>query len=153
MGGAARVVAFIASIIFTIAMTLLVVPVAKRRPVGTPLTWGEAMVAATWVFAILFLAYGVVPHQWLDWASNELKWRSDRQFHGLGGIVKSQASGGWFPFTIDYRHLMDIVATLIYGVFLGLQIALWMWWQKRGSKPASAEVEVSGYGRPLVRKG
>jgi hypothetical protein len=152
MGGAARVVAFITSIIFTIAMTALVVPVAKRRPVGTPLTWGEAMAAATWVFAILFMAYGVVPHQWLTWASNEMKWRSDRLVFGPGGVLKPKANGGWFPFTINYRHVMDAVATMIYGLFLGIHISLWGWWQKRGTK-VSTEVEVSGYGRPLVRKG
>jgi hypothetical protein len=152
MGGAARVVAFIASIIFTVAMTSLVVPLSKRRPVGTPLTWGEAMVAATWVFAILFLAYGVVPHQWLTYASNEMKWRSDKLFYGPAGILKPKVNGGSFPFTINYRQVMDAIATLIYGVFLGAHVFLWGWWQKRGTKP-STEVAVSGYGRPLVRKG
>jgi hypothetical protein len=152
MGGAARVVAFIASIIFTLAMTSLVVPLSKRRHDGTPLTWGEAMVAALWVFAILFFAYGVVPHQWLTWASNEMKWRSDRLVFGPGNILKPKANGGNFPFTLNYRHVMDAIATLIYGVFLSAHIFVWTWWQKRGTKP-STEVEVSGYGRPLVRKG
>jgi ferredoxin len=36
-------------------------------------------------------------------------------------------------------------------VFLGAQVALWMMWQNRGrTKPA--ELPVSSYGRPLVKK-
>jgi len=152
MGGAARVVAFIFSILATVAMTSLVVPISKRRPIGTPLTWGEAMLAAIWVFAILFMAYGVVPHQWLTWASNEMKWRSDRLFFGPAGVLKPKANGGFFPFTINYGHVMDTVAVIIYAVMLTGHIMVWGWWQKRGTK-VSTEVEVSGYGRPLVRKG
>src|SRR3978361_2138934 len=109
MGGATRVVAFIFSILATLAMTSLLVPVAKRRPVGTPLTWGEAMLAAIWVFAILFLAYGVVPHQWLTWASNEMKWRSDRLVFGPGNVLKPKANGGHFPFTLNYPPVVDAV--------------------------------------------
>jgi hypothetical protein len=147
------VVAFITSIVFTVAMTLVAVPLAKRRPIGTPLTWGEAMVAATWVFAIFFLAYGIVPHQWLVYAENELQWRSDKLLYGPGAILKPQANGGWFPFTMNYLHVEHIIATVIYGVGLGAHIALFIWWQKRGTRKPAAEVAVSTYGRPLVRKG
>ena len=40
-------VAFVASLLLTVALMALVPFFAKRRPVGTPLTWGEAMVAGT----------------------------------------------------------------------------------------------------------
>ena len=50
---------------------------AKRRKVGTPVTWGEAVLAGTYVFALLFMIYGVVPHQWLTYADTDLKWRKD----------------------------------------------------------------------------
>jgi len=51
--------------------------------------------------------------------------------------------------------LRDLIAVLIYVVFLGGQMALWAWWQKRGKKAeAAAQIEpTSDYGRPLVRKG
>jgi hypothetical protein len=145
------VVAFVFSIILTAALTGIVFPVAKRRPVGTPLTWGEAMVAATYVFGLLFLAYGVVPHQWLAWADSELKWRSDKLLFGPGNILKPKANGGHLPFTLNRKHLRDVVAAGIYGVFLGLHVYFWVWWQKRG-KSASTEVAVSSYGRPLAKK-
>jgi hypothetical protein len=58
--------------------------------------------------------------------------------------------------TVSYQTLRDIIAVLIYVVFLGAQIALWVWWQKRDTRAAAAEstaVVTSDYGRPLVRKG
>ena len=145
-------VAFIFSIFVTVALTLVVVPLSKRRPLGTPLTWGEAMVAAVYVFGLLFLAWGVVPHQWLTWAENELNWTASRNLHGPGGIFKPQANGGPFPFTMNYRHVSDTIAAGIYGVTLGAFGFIWTGWQRRGTKPSTAAV-VSTYGRPLVKKG
>ena len=49
-----------------------------RRNAGrsaSPCTWGEAMLGGAYVFALLFLVFGVVPHQWLIYADNELGWR------------------------------------------------------------------------------
>lgn len=123
-----------------------------RRPVGTPLTWGEAMVAATFVFGMLFWVYGVVPHQWLTWADGELGWRPDRIVFGPGDILKPQEFDGWLPFTITYLTIRDIIAVLIYGVFLVGNVVVWSQWQKRGQEPP-AEVERSTFGRPLVREG
>ncbi len=148
-------VAFIFSILLTLVLTLLVVVYGKRRPVGKPLLWGEAMFAATYGFLIFFLAYGVVPHQWLAHADNELAWRRDKILFGPFDIFKPQTLGGQFPFTISYEAIRDIVATVIYVVFLGLQLYIWSWWQKR-PKPEEAKPAIaatSSYGRPLVRKG
>jgi hypothetical protein len=144
-------VAFITSILITLALSAAVIPVAKRRPVGTPLTWGEAMIAAVYLFGVMFLAYGVVPHQWLSWADNELKWRSDKLLFGPGNILKPKANGGHFPFTLNFQQVRDIIATVVYGFFLGIHVAGWVLWQKRG-KAKSTEVAVSSYGRPLARK-
>ena len=43
-------VAFIFSLVLTIGMTLAIIPYAKRRPVGKPLTWVEAMLGSMYVF-------------------------------------------------------------------------------------------------------
>jgi hypothetical protein len=146
-------VEFIFSFIVTVLLTLLIIPVGKRRPPGTPLSWGEAMFAAVYVFFLLFMAYGVVPHQWLNHADNNLRWRKDAILYGPGNILKPQGFGGNFPFTISYQEVRDLIAVLIYAVFLGLQIFVWVRWQKRGKAKPSAEVATSTYGRPLVRKG
>lgn len=149
-------VAFIASVLVTVILTALVIPVAKRRPVGTPLTWGEAMVASVYAFFLMFWVYGVVPHLWLTWADNELGWRPDKIVYGPLDILKPQSLDGWNPITITYQSLRDVAAVLIYVVLLGAQIALWVWWQNRGKRAAAAETAQSSatseYGRPLVRK-
>jgi hypothetical protein len=139
------VVAFVVSLVALVLATAVVVLVARRRPVGAPVTWGEAMIAATYAFFVMFLAYGIVPHQWLAWADNELNWRADKILYGPGDLFDK------LPFTLTYQVIRDIVAAGIYVVFLGAQVALWMMWQNRGrTKPA--ELPVSSYGRPLVKK-
>ncbi|MEY4131772.1 MAG: hypothetical protein RLZZ31_1896 [Actinomycetota bacterium] len=149
-------VAFVGSFLVAILLSLLVIPMAKRRPVGTPLTWGEAMVASTYAFALMFWVYGVVPHLWLTWADNELGWRPDKIVYGPGDILKPQALDGWLPFTITYQTLRDFIAVGIYVVFLVGQVAMWIWWQNRGKRAeaeaAAAKAITSEYGRPLVRK-
>jgi hypothetical protein len=137
--------AFVLSLVVTLGLPAVVIAYGRRRPVGTPITWGEAMAAATLIFFIVFMAYGVVPHQWLAWADNELGWRKDRILLGPGDILETV-----LPFTMTYQVIRDIIAAGIYIVFLGAQIALWAVWQNRGkSKPK--EIETSAFGRPLVK--
>jgi hypothetical protein len=140
-----RVIAFLVSMIALFAGTGVVVWYAKRRPAGQLLTWGEAMVAAIYVFFLMVLAYGIWPHQWLAWADNELNWRVDKIFVGPGEVF------GELPFTITYQVIRDLVAVIIYGVGLGGQIALWSLWQNRG-KEKQKELPSSAYGRPLVKR-
>jgi len=149
--------------VITGLMVGVVVYVGKRRPRGTPVTWGEAFVAAVWVFALLLMIYGVVPDRWLRWADGELKWRSDSigipvgPFHFLGN-KENVLFGDGITFygrgriLVTKEVLRDIVASLFYVVFGLGQIFMWLWWQKRGAaKPATPELETSAYGRPLVR--
>ena len=160
--------AFIASVLITLLMVGVIVAVARRRPVGKPLSWGEAFVAATFVFALLFIAYGVVPHQWLALADNEFRWRNDKIGIPIGGLAIGPLDGWWvfkepyllFPkgiplpnghFIITAEALRDFVEVGIYGVFVGAQIYGWAWWNKRGKRGAGTEVETSAYGRPLLR--
>ena len=157
-------IAFIASLVITGIMMGIVVFVARRRPPGQPLTWGEAFVAAAFLFALLLMVYGIVPDRWLRWADNELRWRSDKlgiptgPLHYLG-VPNPMFSKGVFigksrgKVVLTAQDLRDVVAAGIYIVFLGLQIWAWGWWQKRGKKVSTTpELETSAYGRPLVRK-
>ncbi len=132
--------------------------VGARRPLGTPVTWGEAMVASAYVFGLMLLAYGIVPHQWLTYADNELLWRPDKLLVGISsaGVVwgnDSKALGGTGRILINYQAIRDIVATVLYIVFLGGQMYLWSVWQKRGrKKPGDVEEARSRFGRPVLRK-
>jgi hypothetical protein len=146
---------YVASVI---VLMLLLIPffwyAAKRKP-GALLTWGEAMVAATYVFLVLFWLYGVVPHEFLNWADSELAWRPDRKVIGPEGSWASWW-GFWqkIPLTIHLQIIRDVLATVIYGVGLGGLIWAFAYWNDREKKAAAAgEVEqVSAYGRPLVTK-
>jgi hypothetical protein len=153
------VVAFIASLLITGIMTGIVLRVAQTREPGRPMTWGEAFIAATFVFTLLFMAYGVVPHHWLAWADNELNWRKDSlgiptgplpfknhtlfedgiTFFGRGRVLVSKET------------IRDFIVMGIYGAFLVAHIIGWLAWQRRGQKPEVA-IETSAYGRPLLRK-
>ena len=140
-------VAFVISILGTILSVAVIVYVGKRRPVGTYTTWGETMVAAVFVFWLLFLIYGIVPHQWLTYADNELGWRKDKILFGPGDLLDTA-----LPFTMTYEVIRDIIAVAIYGLGLAGQVAMWMWWQNRG-KAKPKELPTSAYGRPLVKPG
>ena len=148
--------AFVSSIIILILGIAICMYVGGRRPIGTPLTWGEAFAAGTFAFALMVVAYGVVPHQWLDWADNELGWRPDKLLVAFSadGVKFNEAAadlGGRGRIIISYETLRDIVAAGLYIVFLGGQMYLWSIWQKRGRAKAGIE-PTSRFGRPVIRK-
>src|SRR5919206_4303874 len=105
-----------------------------RRPRSErPVTWAQAMAAAMGVYALFLLGYGAVPHEWLTWADSSLGLREDKI------LIKT------YPIDVSGRAVRDIVAVIIYVVFLGLNVAAWIMWQKRGHakpKPAAAPAAV-----------
>lgn len=130
--------------------------VGKRRPLGTPVTWGEAFLASTFVLALMLLAYGVIPHQWLAYADNDLLWRKDKFALGwsppfgfkFGHLAKTVSGDG--RILVSFEAVRDMIAAGFYIVFLGGQIALWSTWQKRGRKQPEMELS-SAFGRPVVQ--
>ncbi|HUQ62972.1 MAG TPA: hypothetical protein VM121_04395 [Acidimicrobiales bacterium] len=130
--------------------------IGKRRPLGTPVTWGEAFVASTFVFALMMLAYGVIPHQWLEYADKDLLWRKDKFALGFSppfgfkfGHLSDTVSGEG-RILVSFEAVRDMIAAGFYIVFLGGQIALWSTWQKRGRKQPELDVS-SAFGRPVVK--
>ena len=136
-------VAFICTLLVGFAGVGAVLLYAKRRPVGAPLSWGEAMAASVFAMFLFLWWYGVIPHQWLTFAEGELSWRPDKY------LVEPTGNQ---PLTISYKTLADLIAVVIYGVGIGLHIMLWAVWNDR-AKQKPAVVPASRYGRPLVRKG
>ena len=98
-------VAFLFSFFLSTGMALLVIPYSKRRPKGKPTTWGESMLASVYVFAAMFIAFGVVPHQWIDHSDKNLGWTKNKIIYGPGDILKPKALGGHFPFKIGRAHV------------------------------------------------
>jgi hypothetical protein len=144
--------AFLVSLIASTVLTLIVIPYGRRRPADKKASWGEAMFASTYAFGVMFLAFGVVPHQWIDHADKDLGWDRTKIIFGPGGILRPQSEGGWNPITLQYEAVRDIVVVLIHVYFFGLLLFIFVWWQKRG-QVTTKELETSTYGRPLVRKG
>jgi hypothetical protein len=142
--------AFLFSLVLTTVMALAAIPFGKRRPKDAPVTWGEAMVGSVYVFFVMFLAFGVVPHQFIVHADNDLGWRKDKLLNGPFDLLQAQANGGNFPFTVSYEAVRDILVVVIHVYFIALMIYLFVWWQKRHDK-VSKELETSSYGRPLVK--
>jgi len=143
--------AFMFSFVLTTLLALIVVPIGRRRKADRKATWGEAMVGGVFIFAVMFLAFGVVPHQFLDHADKDLGWHKDKVLYGPFDIIKPQALGGPFPFTVSFEAIRDIIVVVIHVYYIGMMMILFTWWQKRGAaKPR--EVEVSTYGRPLVKR-
>jgi hypothetical protein len=146
------VVAFVTTTVLGLLGCLAVWFHGKRRPVGAPLTWGEAMASSTYVFLLFFWWYGVIPHYWLTWADNELNWRSDTYLAQSGQALFGQEWLNWWPLDIPMVVMRDNIVVVIYGLALGIHVLMWMLWQGRG-KERPAVVPASRYGRPLVRKG
>jgi ABC-type Fe3+-siderophore transport system permease subunit len=146
-------VALVVTWLIAIAVTVAIFEYCRRRPVDKPATWGEAMAGATVVFFLLFWIWGVVPHQWLTFADNELGWREDRFLVGPAWGPDGQNLLSWLlPFDLTYLVVRDIIAVSIYGVTIAGFIWAFVIWQNRG-KVAPAEVVQSTYGRPIVREG
>jgi FtsH-binding integral membrane protein len=134
---------------------LVVVFVLMRRPKpDRPATWAECIAGAVGVFALMTLAYGVIPHEWITFSDGYLQWdttqfvfRSGQDVFGLGIV-------NW-PFNFDKHNIRDIIVVLIYGVATGLNVALFVMWQKRG-QPKDEATETapkkSRFGRPLRRQ-
>jgi hypothetical protein len=136
-------VAFICTLLVGFAGVAGVVLFGRRRPIGAPLSWGEAMAAAVAAMFLFVWWYAVIPHQWLTWAEGELSWRADK--------LLLEPTGNQ-PITVSYKALADTIAVVIYGVGIALHVGLWAFWNDRGKKKP-AEIPASRYGRPLVRKG
>jgi hypothetical protein len=137
-------VAFVVSLLVMLAMVAPILWLMKRRPADAPLTWGEAMGGSIWVTAVLFLCFGVIPHQFIVWADSDLGWRSDRFLVGPGEVLAD------LPFDIPYTALRDFIVVNIHVVFAVVMVMLWARWQKRGEVSAGDVTVDSDYGRPLV---
>ena len=152
--------AIIVDLVFLLLLAHAMLMVLSRKPrdPGAETTWVEAFEGALGTFALMALAYAVVPHEWLTYANSYLQWGDSTKF-----IFRSTEKMLWvlpwhYPFDLNYPALRDIVVTLIYVLMLGLNLKLFVMWQKRNEvreAPAPADgapVRRSRFGRPLRAK-
>jgi hypothetical protein len=149
--------AIIVDLVFLVltAHAFLLVLSRKPRDPDAESTWVGAFGLSMGTFALMVLAYAVVPHEWLTYANSYLQWGDSTKF-----IFRSTEDMLWilpwhWPFDFNFPALRDIVAVGIYILFLGLNVKLWVMWQKRHEvKPApeaadGAPARRSRFGRPV----
>ena len=136
------------SIVITALMIGITIVYGRRRAIGTPVTWGEAMLGATWVFMIFVLVFGVVPDRWVRLTDNEWGWSVETFVFTEGQFIDDPIT--FPPFRMDKKKLSDVVVVIEHLVALGALPFAWLWWQKRGQGVA-VEAPVSDFGRPLVK--
>lgn len=123
----------------------------KRPKPDRPATWAECMLGAVGVLALMTIAYGVIPHEWITFSDGYLRWDTTRYVVRSGQEVLFVK----FPFDVNQQAVRDVVASGIYIVFLGLNLFLFVKWQDRGKVDDAAAAEtpkVSRFGRPLRRR-
>jgi hypothetical protein len=144
-------------LIWAVALLLIglaIVAVLMRRPKpDRPTTWAECMAGAVGVFALMTLAYAVVPHEWITFSDKYLQW--DTTVFVFRSNQKMLFFPWNWPFNFDKHNVRDIIVVGIYGVLFGLNLYLFAMWQKRGTEKADAAAEkprTSRFGRPLRRR-
>jgi hypothetical protein len=154
------------SLLLTIGIAAGFVLIRRPKRTAEPATWAQTIFGAMVVWAILILAYGVVPHEWLTFAASYLNFGKDTFV-----LRENQWAENLPPFDISRLVVADSVATAMYVVFGTINVYLFAAWQKRkvaepapeGDEPAEPLVTgpfarlrrrragVSAYGRPVTR--
>jgi len=130
----------------SIAIALALVVSRDPRPQDRPTTWAEAMAGAVGVFFLMTLAYGVIPHEWITFSDKYLQWTPDKV------LVET------YLIKPNYQQLRDLIVVVIYSVFFGANLLLWVKWQQRlvpKPEPAAEKAKVvrtSRFGRPVKSK-
>jgi hypothetical protein len=102
---------------------------------------------------MMTLAYAVIPHEWITFSDKYLQW--DTTVFVFRSNQKMLFFPWNWPFNFDKHNIRDIIVVIIYGLAIGLNIALFSLWQKRGQPKPEAEETAprkSRFGRPLRRQ-
>jgi hypothetical protein len=142
------------SLLFVVLLAPVLVAIGRPKA-RHKATWALAMGGAVWVWALMILAYGSIPHEWLTFATGHLRWDES---HFLVRSGQPIGPFNWLNFDINKRAITDTIAGLIYIVMLALNVYLFAAWQKRPEAiddTASVEAKVVGtsaFGRPVTAK-
>jgi hypothetical protein len=144
---------------FSIVLVVMLVPVvvALRRPKpDRPATWAMAMAGSVYVFALMLLAYAIIPHEFITFSDKYLQWGTDTYLFKSTTAIPGLESWNW-PFSFNMQAVRDIVVVGIYGAFFVGNLVLFSLWQKRPTESEAAAKEPvpagrSRFGRPLKAK-
>jgi hypothetical protein len=126
------------TLLLTIGIVAVMIVIRRPKKSNEPITWVQAVLGAMFVWVMLTLAYGVVPHEWLIFGNSYLN------FDTTTFILRRGQWGAHLPpFEITRDKFVDAVAAGIYVVMLGLNIYLFAAWQKRKVAEPAVEAEAS----------
>lgn len=112
-----------------LVVMLAIMGLIERPRPRRPLTWVAAMCGALAVAALSLLAFGSVPHEFINFADSQLSWnRRDLIFVGSAGTL---LDWGWLPFNISRQAVRDILVAGLYTNSFAAALAFWLLWQKR----------------------
>jgi hypothetical protein len=142
------------AVVITFIALGIVARLFRRPKPERPATWAECMVGAVGTFGLMILCYAVIPHEWITFSDKYLQWGATKF------IFQSHQKMLFFPwhwpFSMNYQALRDIIVVVIYSVFFGANLVLFVRWQQRGRVPAQPAAEpivrTSRFGRPLRRR-
>jgi hypothetical protein len=143
-----------ATVVALLGHALLMLASSRGRGPDEPATWAESFAGAVAVFVLLIVGYAIVPSEFLNYANAYLQWGDTTKFIWKSSEQMLFLPFHW-PFNLDYPALRDIAVTLIYGVVVGLNLKLWVTWQRRHevreapAAAAEAPARRSRFGRPL----
>jgi hypothetical protein len=141
-----------ANVILLVGVAIVLFIARRPKPIEPP-TWAQAMIGALGMFALMIVAYGTIPHEWIIFANSYLDWNAAKFVFTRNRIIH-------FDMTTQVAN--DAIAALIYGVMLTSNIKLIALWQKRPvatPAPDDATAEearpagTSAFGRPMTAKG
>jgi hypothetical protein len=143
------------SIIFIILLIPVVVALRQPKP-ERPMTWAQAMFYAFYTFALMLLAYAIIPHEYITFSDKYLQWSTDKYVIKSTTQIPFMHAWNW-PASINLQAMRDVLVVGIYLVFFAGNIALFVKWQGRKTKAESSDekpavVGRSRFGRPLKAK-
>ena len=150
MRPAGRLIWSVALLLIGLVIVLLLI---RRQKPDRPATWAECIAGSVGVFAMMTLAYAVIPHEWITFSDKYLQW--DTTVFVFRSHQKMLFFPWNWPFNFDKHNIRDIIVVLIYGIAMALNVALFVMWQKRGQvkeEPAAEAPKKSRFGRPLRRR-
>ena len=154
-----------ASVIFAIGCGIAFRLTKKPKP-AEPSTWAQTILGAMFVWAMMALGYGTIPHEWATFGTSYLNFSSANFLMHKNRLIH---------FDITRSAVIDIGVTVIYGIAVVIQVWLFVRWQKRPAHDAEQaaatesggaesggplsrllrrrEKRVSAYGRPVTTAG
>jgi hypothetical protein len=110
------------AVVFLLVGVGVILVLARRPKSPEPPTWAQAMLGALAAFALMIVAYGTIPHEWIVYANSYLRWGTAKYVFQKNRLVH---------FDVNKQTANDAVAAIIYGVMLVTNVKIFQIWQKR----------------------